>query len=161
MEQQRLFLTIGLFFLLYLAYDAWQLQFGPQPQPVPQTQSVNVPGQSQSADVPMGADNPTPQSSVPSSIPSSIPSAEGAPVAKAITQAQRIKVETDVFHIEIDSRGGDVRIVDLVKYPKTNKDDTEAFRLMSDAEKNLYIAQSGFAGKREANDGTVIAAPNH
>ena len=37
MEQQRLFLTIGLFFLLYLAYDAWQLEFGPKPAPIYQT----------------------------------------------------------------------------------------------------------------------------
>lgn len=168
MEQQRLFLTIGLFFLLYLAYDAWQLQFGPQPQPVPVSQIANGPDSVKSADVPMGADNTATQSSVPtgsdstsSSMPSSIPSAVNAPVAKAIEQAQRIIVETDILRLEIDSRGGDVRIVDLVKYPKTNKDDTEAFRLMSDAEKDLFIAQSGFAGKRQANDGTVIAAPNH
>lgn len=164
MEQQRLFLTIGLFFLLYLAYDAWQLEFGPKPVPqiitTPANNSTGVAG------VPMGADNTSP-SAVPqstnsgSSIPSSIPSAVNAPVAKAIKQAQRIIVETNVLRLEIDSRGGDVRIVDLVQYPKTNKDDTKAFRLMSDANKDLFIAQSGFAGKRDLNNGTAIAAPNH
>ena len=164
MEQQRLFLTIGLFFLLYLAYDAWQLEFGPKPAPQIITTAAN--NSTEVAGVPMGADN-TSSSAVPqstnsgSSIPSSIPSAVNAPVAKAIKQAQRIIVETNVLRLEIDSRGGDVRIVDLVKYPKTNKDDTKAFRLMSDANKDLFIAQSGFAGKRDLNNGTVIAAPNH
>ena len=161
MEQQRLFLTIGLFFLLYLAYDAWQLEFGPKPAAVPYTQTINE--SAPSADVPVGADN-TPASAVPqslSSVPSSIPSAISAPTAKALEQAQRIIVETDVLRLEIDSRGGDVRVVDLVNYPQTSKDDTKAFRLMSDANKDLFIAQSGFAGKREANDGTVILAPNH
>lgn len=156
MEQQRLFLTIGLFFLLYLAYDAWQIEFGPKPAVVPLTQTINSP--TQSADVPVGADN---VSVAPSSIPSSVPSAAVMPAAKAIEQAQRIMVETDVLHLEIDSRGGDVRIVDLVKYPETNKNDKKAFRLMSDANKNLYIAQSGFAGKQDNKDGTAIAAPNH
>jgi len=162
MEQQRLFLTIGLFFLLYLAYDAWQLEFGPKPAPYTSTQADGK-KQTNSADVPVGAEG-TATSSVPSSessVPQSVPSVARTPVAKAIKQAQRIFVETDVLKLEIDSRGGDVRIVDLKKYPKTSKDDTQAFRLMSDATTDLFIAQSGFAGKRQLNDGTVVAAPNH
>ena len=165
MEQQRLFLTIGLFFLFYLAYDAWQLEFGPKPEAVPYTQSAQGSGNAQvGADVPVGSNNTAiPQSSnssLSSAVPTSIPNA-ASPEAKAIEQAQRIIVETDVMRLEIDSRGGDVRIVDLVKYPETSKDDKKAFRLMSDANKNLFIAQSGFAGKNKSNDGTVIAAPNH
>ena len=157
MEQQRLFLTIGLFFLLYLAYDAWQLEFGPKPVVTPYAQTTNNPAQS--TGVPVGANTSAiPQSE--SSIPSSIPSMATMPVAKAIEQAQRIVVESDVLYLEIDSRGGDVRVVDLTKYPQTNKDDTKPFRLMSDANKDLYIAQSGFAGKSKS-DGTVISAPNH
>ena len=160
MEQQRLFLTVGLFFLLYLAYDAWQIEFGPKPAPVVQT--VNATSPTPSTGVPVGADN---VSAVPigsaASVGSSIPSAVAAPTAKAIQQAQRILVETDVLRLEIDSQGGDVRVVDLVNYPQTSKDDTKAFRLMSDANKDLYIAQSGFAGKQDNNDGTAIAAPNH
>ncbi len=163
MEQQRLFLTIGLFFLLYLAYDAWQVEFGPQPAPQIMTTPAN--NSTEVAGIPMGADNKSsviPQSTQSgSSVPTSIPSAVNAPVAKAIKQAQRIIVETDVLRLEIDSRGGDVRVADLVSYPKTNKDDKKAFRLMSDGNKDLFIAQSGFAGKRDLNDGTVIAAPNH
>jgi len=158
MEQQRLFLTVGLFFLLYLAYDAWQLEFGPKPTPVVQIANNGVERPSPTSNVPMGSDN---TSAVPQSSSSSVPSAESAPVAKAIAQAQRIKVETNVLRLEIDSRGGDVRVVDLVKYPKTSKDDTKAFRLMSDAAEDLFIAQSGFAGKSDLKDGTIIAAPNH
>ena len=159
MEQQRLFLTVGLFFLLYLAYDAWQLEFGPQPT-TPTVQVTNGSAQPLSGNIPMGADN---TSAVPlSSSSASVPSAASAPpIAKAIKQAQRINIETNVLKVEIDSRGGDVRIVDLVKYPKTNKDDKEAFRLMSDATADLFIAQSGFAAKTPANDGSVVNAPNH
>ena len=157
MEQQRLFLTIGLFFLLYLAYDAWQLEFGPKPVPV--AQSINA---SPAADIPVGSDNVSSvPAAAPATSPSSIPSAAITPAAKAIQQAQRVVVETDVLRLEIDSQGGDVRVVDLLNYPETNKDDTKAFRLMSDANKDLYIAQSGFAGKRDNKDGTAIAAPNH
>ncbi len=158
MEQQRLFLTIGLFFLLYLAYDAWQLEFGPKPAPVPLTQTDQTVS-SQSSGVPMGADTTT--SAVPQQSASAVPSVVTAPAAKALKQAQRITVETDVLRLEIDSQGGDVRVVDLLKYPHTSKDDSTPVRLMSDADETLFIAQSGFAGKRDNNDGTVIAAPNH
>jgi len=157
MEQQRLFLTIGLFFLLYLAYDAWQLEFGPKP--VTYTQQASPTSQTAGGtNIPMGADNIA-SSAVPESA-STVPSAVTPVMTKAIQQAKRIFVETDVLHLEIDSKGGDVRVVDLIKYPKTSKDDKEAFRLMSDANKDLYIAQSGFAGKSKTKD-TVVTAPNH
>jgi len=157
MEQQRLFLTIGLFFLLYLAYDAWQLQFNPQP--VTYTQQASPTSQpTADSNIPMGADNIA-ASAVPESA-STVPSAVTPVMTKAIQQAKRIFVETDVLRLEIDSKGGDIRVVDLIKYPKTSKDDKEAFRLMSDDNKDLYIAQSGFAGKSKT-EGTVVAAPNH
>ena len=160
MEQQRLFLTVGLFFLLYLAYDAWQVEFGPKPAPVPYTETAT--NSNASAGVPVGSDSVAaiPQSTAPSSS-SSIPSAAITPVTKAVKQAQRVVIKTDVLYVEIDSQGGDVRVVDLVKYPRKSKNDTKAFRLMSDGNEDLFIAQSGFAGKRNNNDGTVIAAPNH
>lgn len=157
MEQQRLFLTIGLFFLLYLAYDAWQLQFNPQPVTYTQQASPTSPATADS-NIPMGADNVA-ASAVPESA-STVPSAVTPVMTKAIQQAKRIFVETDVLRLEIDSKGGDIRVVDLIKYPKTSKDDKEAFRLMSDDNKDLYIAQSGFAGKSKT-EGTVVAAPNH
>ncbi|HFD31779.1 MAG TPA: YidC/Oxa1 family membrane protein insertase, partial [Gammaproteobacteria bacterium] len=157
MEQQRLFLTIGLFFLLYLAYDAWQLEFSPKP--VTTVETTNVTTQNQTSDVPVGADT-TASVDNSSSVPSSIKPATNL-ASKAVPQAQRVFVETDVLRLEIDSYGGDVRVVDLIKYPKKSKGDTTAFRLMDDAAKDLFIAQSGFAGKRASNDGTVIAAPNH
>ena len=157
MEQQRLFLTIGLFFLLYLAYDAWQLEFGPKPVVTPTVQTTGK--STPSTNIPVGADS---SSSVPvSTAPSAIPSASTVVAVKTIEKAQRVLVETDVLRLELDSRGGDIRVVDLVNYPETSKDDKKAFRLMSDANKNLFIAQSGFAGKRDLNNGTVIAAPNH
>ncbi len=157
MEQQRLFLTIGLFFLLYLAYDAWQLEFAPKPITTIATTTNSV--ANNISDIPVGADTST--SEVSSSIPSSIRGTVSSVEEKSIKQAKRIIIETDTLHLEIDSQGGDVRVADLVKYPKVKKSDIEAFRLMSDANKDLFIAQSGFAGKRENKDGSIILAPNH
>ena len=160
MEQQRLFLTIGLFFLLYLAYDAWQLEFAPKPEPIAYQQGKDSVGTSESSSVPMGAN--TNVSSVPqtASNSSSVPTAEPIVEIKQLQQAKRIIVDTDVLHVEIDSKGGDIRIVDLVKYPQTSKDDKRSFRLMDDAVDKLYVAQSGFTGKN-ATDKSVVAAPNH
>ena len=156
MEQQRLVLTIGLFFLLYMAYTTWQQDFGPKPvtqvssQPPTQATSGSV------SDVPAGSESTV----VPQS---SIPSAESKPVVTEtkLKQAQRIWAETDTFRLEIDSHGGDVRVVDLLKYPKSYKGDPESFRLMTDNVNKLFIAQSGFAAKQKASDGSIIAAPNH
>jgi len=161
MEQQRLFLTVGLFFLLYLAYDAWQLEFAPKPVTPIETSIVSNTTQTSSSDVPVGADTKIVSVDTSSSIPSSIREVATIAETKAVKQAQRIFAETDVLRLEIDSQGGDVRVVDLIKYPETSKDDKKSFRLMSDANENLFIAQSGFAGKRANKDGTIIAAPNH
>ena len=85
MEQQRLFLTIGLFFLLYLAYGEWQLEFGPKPAPTPYTQVQSADTASaESSDVPVGANNSNTSAVPQSSNNSSVPSAESKPVVKQL-----------------------------------------------------------------------------
>lgn len=79
-----------------------------------------------------------------------------APSVKAISSAERITVETDLFKIEIDTQGGDLREVDLKQYPVSQDKPDEPFRLMHDGAE-IFIAQSGLLPVQGSNS----AAPSH
>jgi len=152
MEQQRLILFIALSLVLFLIWDAWQREFSPQPvAPV-----AEIAGSSTANSAGSNADVPVADVAKSSESAAYMPASE--PVL--IKQAQRIQVETDVFRIEIDTLGGDLRIVDLKKFPVSVDKPEQASRLMKDEMGNLFIAQSGFTLRK--NDGsTLTAAPNH
>jgi len=151
MEQQRLILFIALSLVLFLIWDAWQREFSAPPvTPATEIRS-EVAATGSNADVPV-ADAPT----RPSETPSFMPVTE----KKLMKKGQRVQVETDVFRIEIDTVGGDLRIVDLKKYPVSVDKPDQPFRLMKDGPESLFIAQSGFTLRK--NDGAVLSsAPNH
>ena len=75
-------------------------------------------------------------------------------------RSQKIRVQTDVLDIIINTRGGDVRQVDLPTYPVSLQKQDEAFRLMrSDA--ITYIAQSGLRHDKVNGQTIVGKAPTH
>ena len=153
MEQQRLLLFIALALILFLLWDAWQRDFGPQP--VAPVAAPGVPGQpAGAADVPLGPDTPAQAPSM-QAVPGTV--AESG----VLKSGQRIEVTTDLFRTEIDSVGGDLRIVDLLNYPEKAGQPDKPFRLMNDTLPNLFVSQSGFTRKKDRGDGTLIAAPNH
>ena len=90
----------------------------------------------------------------------SIPAAaEGSeiPTAKvSAVQAQRISVVTDVFDIVLDTQGGDIRDVRLLKYA-ANEDHSLPFQLMGDTGQRMYIAQNGIA----MQPNSTLTAPTH
>lgn len=65
------------------------------------------------------------------------------PVTAGINKSQRIKVTTDVYRLEIDTTGGDIRILELLKYPKTKKETDTAIRILNDGNEGFFVAQSG------------------
>lgn len=73
-----------------------------------------------------------------------------------IKQAQRINVTTDVLDIVLDTKGGDIRDIRLLKYADTD-DRTKPFQLMGDSGKRLYIAQNGIAMQPNSE----LSAPTH
>jgi YidC/Oxa1 family membrane protein insertase len=54
-----------------------------------------------------------------------------------------ITVETDVFSILIDKKGGDVFSLRLLKYPNTIEDLEDAFTLLGVSDSRFYVMQSG------------------
>jgi YidC/Oxa1 family membrane protein insertase len=65
------------------------------------------------------------------------------PDSALLENAQYIDVETDLFHIRIDTTGGDLRQVELLAYPATTDPDSPPFRLLNDSLPNLFVIQSG------------------
>jgi len=138
MENQRLILYMALAFVLFLIWQAWQKDYGPQPQvhsPVPATGEA-LSGQ------PEGG----PLSDLPS--PETVESSEPAPPQPGVASAETapppatVHVVTDTLDVEISTRGGDIVRVDLPTYPVAWDKKDQPFRLM-DLYRKGYGAQSG------------------
>lgn len=148
MENFRLIIIVALFFILFTLYQAWQQDYGPKP---PNTAATSTPTDS------MG-DLSTPSTTEESELPSpkadpQASAAVGVPTAPAqqlLPSESRIFVETDVLKLEIDTKGGDVRRVELVNYPVEVDTPDNPYRLMNDELPNLFIAQSGLLPKEHA-----------
>jgi YidC/Oxa1 family membrane protein insertase len=74
---------------------------------------------------------------------------------EAAVTSERIQIITDVIDVEIDTKGGDFRRVVLRKYSVTADVPEEKLILLTDADINYHVAQSGLVS---ANKGT---APSH
>lgn len=115
MDSKRLIIFIVLSLGILLL---WQEFFAPKPLP----------------------QQPVQQNQVAAPAPSGQP-AHLADVSRLST-GQRISVNTDVLHAEIDTIGGDLRELDLVKHDST-ADARKPFALLSDRHGQVYVAQTG------------------
>ena len=97
-----------------------------------------------------------PQSKDLPSAPATGDSAEltDAPVVSQAKRAERVRVTTDLFDIELDTTGGDLRRVDLLQYPVSVEEQDKPIRLMDDGSE-FHIAQAAMLGVGDS------AAPNH
>ena len=139
MDFQRIILLTALSFTLFMIWQAWQEDYVRPKQP------EAVATETVSQDMPT---TPSQQEGVPGSV--------DAPSLQVLESAQRIRVITDVYDIEIDSLGGDLRRVDLSKYPVDLKDPNVPVRLMDDGH-NFFIAQAALLPAA----GSESPAPNH
>ncbi|WP_455365384.1 membrane protein insertase YidC [Kaarinaea lacus] len=144
MENQRLFLFIALSLVILLLYGAWQEQTTPKPEP-----SVEAPLSEQA---PASIDQQLPAQASGQDIPAVTPAAPSqpstaAPVAQTesgvLAQAKRIRVDTDLLVVEIDTTGGDIRKASLKAYPENLKEPDKPVVLFNDSLPRILIAQSG------------------
>ena len=150
MENQRTLLYISLAMILFLLWSSWQQDYGPQPVP---TQSSEVASSDSSdiiTDVP-GAAKPNAINDMP------VADTKGMPSMSAIPEKasqQRIHVQTDKLKVEIDNRGGDIKVVKLLDYPQSIDSPDEPFLLMGGQGDKYAIAQSGLVS-------AASKAPSH
>ncbi|MGI9320501.1 MAG: membrane protein insertase YidC, partial [Thiogranum sp.] len=131
MDNPRVLLAIALSFLVLLIWQAWMEDYGPQPKPAEQATVVESPVVDDSGeDLPVAPDD-QPPASAEEDVPAQLPA------------GQRVEIATDMFRAVIDTRGGDLREVDLLHYRQSPEEGSEAFRLMEESANQLFIAQSG------------------
>ncbi len=125
MESQRSLLFIALMVVTYLLFGQWQQQNAP----VTENTSIN---QSKTAEV-------TEADFVPESSKAQLNSVKSNNVS-----AKLINVVTDTFAMKINSRGGDIVEVKLLKFD-TEQGNNIPFTVMQNGNQK-YIAQSGLTG---------------
>jgi len=159
MDNVRVFLFLGLAMVIMLMYQAWEQDYGQPPvaQTTQATQSVPtapsaVPGVPSVAGVPAG-DVPSTAGSTNAELP---PASPISAIQRTLASAQAVHVVTDVFDVEVNTRGGDIRRAYLRAYPVDVKHPDEPFRLMGDSGDLLYVAQSGLLPGADGGD-----LPNH
>ncbi|MGA7537395.1 MAG: membrane protein insertase YidC [Steroidobacteraceae bacterium] len=158
----RFYLWLALAAVLWLNYTTWQRDFPPAPtavasqaaptqQPsslansVPQAQPSSAPGSGTHAAEPA----PTPH--VPAPVTAGIPAVSPAAAASAPV----IHVHTNVYDLEISTRGGTLEEVRLLNYAEI-KGQAARVQLENDAgPQTVYLLQTGLTGTGGA------AYPNH
>ncbi len=145
MENHRILLYFTLFFIIYLLWAQWQVDYGPKPvAPIAQETESRVDGE---ADVP----SVVPEYTAPASDQSPLIETQ-----KRVSQTgQRIRVITDVVDLEIDTKGGDIRKATLRNYAVEAKKPDIKLDLLSDKDFNFHIAQSGLVSAQQTS------APTH
>ncbi len=145
-EQIRSFLLIALAVVLFFMWQAWQRDYGPQPQ-------AEAPPASAAEGPTASPETPETRADVPE-VPTGPGRAPGAEArAGAAPQRPAIRVRTDVLEVEIELRGGTLRRADLLDYPVSADRPDTPVRLLNDTRPDLFLAQSGLIGP--------AAAPNH
>ena len=137
MDNARFVLIVFFFFLSIMLYQQWQADYGPKP-----AASSSQAGVSPAAnpDVPVSADS------------AGSPESTSAQTENLISR-QRIQVKTDVVRMEIDTEGGDIRLLELLDYPVAKEAPNSPVQLFTDKDL-VFVAQNGFIGDE-------TTAPNH
>lgn len=141
MDNQRLFLYVGLSFLLMLIWQTWQADYVYKPETVEQTVGLSQQQISSSS----GSDG-------------SIPTAPIAGVQlmeeQDLAGAKTVSISTDVLNMSLNSKGADLVTIDLPKYPISLEEPDSPIRLVGLTKERYMGIQTGL----QASEGS---APNH
>ncbi|MCK5191315.1 MAG: membrane protein insertase YidC, partial [Methylococcales bacterium] len=161
MDNIRFLLVVAFAMISYMLWEQWQLDYGPKPV-------VSVLEQPDILD--SNEDLPIASNGQVGEVKQSV---EAVPVLE-IPSDKIIKVTTDVFSLEIDTKGGTIRNLDLLQHPheKVNtvvdklfslvgldpmEKDLSPIRLLNSDTEKLFLAQSGLI----AGNGSATAPDHH
>jgi YidC/Oxa1 family membrane protein insertase len=140
MDTQRLILLFIFGFSVLMLWEAWEREHRPKPAPVAQQPAAQP-----------GVAAPVKGATPPASAPSQAVAAAAAPQAHGET----IRLSTDLVVAEIDTLGGTLKRLELLKHKDSNDPDKN-FVLISPA--HHYEAQSGLTGDGGPNHRTLWRA---
>jgi YidC/Oxa1 family membrane protein insertase len=148
-DTQRLIALVIFSVSAFLLWDAWQKQTAP---------AVAVPSaQVAPSSVPAApAPNAAP-SSTPAQAPTTTPAAESLSSA-SVTGATgaAVNVRTDLFDIDLNTMGGDIRKLTLLKVGSAN-DRAKALTLLAADPQHFFVTQSGLLGDTLPTHKTIYA----
>ena len=154
MQQWARFAILGAMFVVaYLLILAWQKDYGHVDST--KTQPAAVVAHDVSADLPNGQTTAA-SSDVPQA---NIAAAQQTTAAPATANQQLISVQTDLYHVWISPKGGDIVRIELLNHDKSKNSD-EPFVMLESDTKRTYVAQSGLIGLN-GPDSSRAGRPNY
>ncbi|MCU7836128.1 MAG: membrane protein insertase YidC [gamma proteobacterium symbiont of Taylorina sp.] len=156
MDTQRLILFAAFLLVSMSLWQSWKIQVNPHS--VVSSESSDMSNQNNAVldkNVKKQLINDLPSLPVNNSDENKVITAPSA--AKKVNNDQRIHVKTDVFDIQIDSIGGDIRRVALLDYPVDVNNDPSPVIIMNDKTGLFFIGQTGLLVSSEDNK----YAPDH
>jgi YidC/Oxa1 family membrane protein insertase len=156
MEQQRIFLWIGLLLILWLNVDAWMKDAAAhRTEATPAAVAAAAQGGPVPGATPAGGALSDELPNVTGEAPAAA-APETAPVEAPVPGAGKIHVATDVLDLDVSLVGGELIRADLPGYPLHKDDPTIAVRLFNtDSQESKFLFQSGLtsgeAGRAEPN----------
>ena len=150
MDFHRLFLVGALVLVLTLLYQKWLMfeaetadpQRSAQIETARGGEAVTLETTAKATDVPSAPPVVTERANV------SAPPPTLANRAPAANTRQRVEVITDLLRAELDTYGGDLRVLDLITYPEKLGAPDVPFRLLTDSGPDLYWVQNGLLGSQ-------------
>ena len=123
-----------------LIWQAWQMDYGLVPAHADEKKTTRIPESPGRPDI-----SATPGVTLQSdpTLPPPASMAETVPGA-------RLSIDTDVYHIEIDTLGGSIRHVSLIDYPVSKDKPEIPYILLDDNPEHFFIAQGGLLGQKDA-----------
>jgi len=147
MDTQRLIALVVFSFSALLLWDAWQKHNAPRVPPAPAASTA-----------PAGIPTPTTPLAAPgttSPAPSAVPPV--ATAGPAVANGEPVLVKTDLFDVEINTAGGDIRRVTMKKVFSA-KDNKEPLTLLEPHSKHYFVTQTGLLGEGLPNHKTMYQA---
>ncbi len=141
MENRRFMLIALLAVVVFFLYQAWQDDYGSRRQTSAPTAAVAKTGPVTDAVAPALGGALAPAGDVPVAVPAVATDAGAATVAE-----QKIKVITDVVVAEISLRGGEIKRLELSRYPVSKKIPDAPLPFLNDRDGQAFTFQSGLAG---------------
>ena len=135
MEHIRVLLIVALSFTGFQLWEAWQKDYAPPPPgPVTVTSESSIPPTS--LPVPPSAAQAPMAASIPNASVSSLPTA----------RAKTISAKSDLFDIQISTRGGTLESVSLRAYPTSTAAGAPPVELLGTDAKRVFVQESGLTG---------------
>jgi YidC/Oxa1 family membrane protein insertase len=146
METRKLILIIIFSTSLLFLWDAWQKDLNP-PVP-PQTTSGSVAGSDSQRHDPLpvpGDELMASQDNDSNEIASGIEGVAPSITPRLLEVGEKIHVTTDLVVAEIDTAGGDIRRIGLLKHP-SREDKDRPYDLLQNTASHISVAQAGLIG---------------